>query len=45
MFPDGFLGQLSDMWSVGVTIYTLIFRVLPFHNELLLHLFNTIEKG
>ena len=33
------------MWSLGVTFYCILFEVLPFYDDLLIKLFEQIEKG
>ncbi len=42
---DGYEGKKCDIWSLGVTIYCIIFGTLPFDDELLINLFAQIEKG
>ena len=44
MFPEGYNGKKCDMWSLGVSIYAILFEKLPFYDELLIKLFAKIEK-
>lgn len=37
---EGFSGQQSDLWSMGVTFYCLVYRVLPFDSDSLITLFS-----
>ncbi len=37
---SGFYGQISDIFSLGVTFYCLIYRKLPFAHNNLMELFN-----
>ena len=39
-----FLFQGLDIWSMGVTLYCLIFGVCPFHDEFVLRLHNKIRQ-
>jgi [calcium/calmodulin-dependent protein kinase] kinase len=45
VFPDGYDGKSCDMWALGVTFYSVLFETLPFYEELLIKLFEKIEKG
>jgi [calcium/calmodulin-dependent protein kinase] kinase len=44
VFPEGYEGRKCDMWSLGVTFYAILFQTLPFYEELLIKLFDKIEK-
>jgi serine/threonine protein kinase len=44
VFPEGYDGRQCDMWSLGVTFYCILFGILPFYEELLIKLFEKIEK-
>jgi serine/threonine protein kinase len=44
VFPEGYDGRACDMWSLGVTLYSILFQTLPFYEELLIKLFEKIEK-
>ena len=45
VFKEGYDGRQCDMWSLGVTFYAILFNTLPFYDELLIRLFEKIEKG
>jgi serine/threonine protein kinase len=38
----GYNGMLCDIWSLGVSMYSVIFTVLPFNDDLLVRLFDKI---
>ena len=40
---SGYLGQLADVWSLGVVMYAISELKLPFQDENMLQLFNKIQ--
>jgi serine/threonine protein kinase len=32
VFKEGYDGRKCDMWAFGVTLYGLIFQILPFYH-------------
>jgi len=37
-------GRIADIWSMGVTLYSIIFGRLPFENRVILELFDAIRN-
>lgn len=41
---NGFDGRLADIWSLGVTLYCLAYKKLPFQDNSLVKLIEDIRK-
>lgn len=43
--PGGYNGKICDIWSLGVSLFSVVFGIIPFNDEFLIKLFDKIEKG
>lgn len=41
----GYDGKLCDIWSLGVSLFCCVFGCLPFNDDIMMKLFEKIEKG
>jgi len=41
---SGYDGFLSDLWSLGVTFYCMLYKGLPFYDYNIMHLFKKIQE-
>lgn len=39
-----FSGKKADLWSLGVTFFSLVFKEVPFRGENILQLFDNIQN-
>jgi [calcium/calmodulin-dependent protein kinase] kinase len=39
----GFSGRAADIWSMGVTLYAMVYRVLPFWSDTITGIMDAIE--
>jgi len=39
---SGFCGKMADIFSLGITFYCMIYKKLPFSNDIIMELFNQI---
>jgi tribbles-like protein len=42
---ESYSGMLSDSWSLGVVLYTLLFGRYPFHHQVIASMFARIARG
>jgi [calcium/calmodulin-dependent protein kinase] kinase len=42
---EGFSGRAADIWGMGITLYALVYRKLPFWGETIASLMDSIENA